>query len=73
MAPSPPTTRTKAKSWAIDRAVSLLEVWALTRRHVRQTRRGVAAAGGVQSGARGGEGVSWDPPAAGGVRRAHMG
>jgi hypothetical protein len=29
MAPSPPTTRVQAKSWAVDRAVSLTEVWAL--------------------------------------------
>ena len=29
MAPSPSTTRAEADSWAVDRAVSLLEVWAL--------------------------------------------
>jgi hypothetical protein len=29
MAPNPSTTRAEAESWAIDRAVSLLEVWTL--------------------------------------------
>jgi hypothetical protein len=29
MAPTPSTTRAEADSWAVDRAVSLLEVWAL--------------------------------------------
>ena len=36
--------------------------------YLQRARRSVAAAGGVQSGARGGEGVSGDPPSAAGVR-----
>ena len=38
------------------------------RRLVRRARRGVAAVGGVQGGARGGEGVPGDSAAAGAVR-----
>jgi len=39
------------------------------RRRVQRARRGVAAAGGVQGGARWGEGVFGKPPVAGGLQR----
>jgi hypothetical protein len=63
-------TRARA-NWAVDRATSLPEVWAIVAGHPGLV--GVAADAGVQGGARGGEGISGHASDTRRVRGAYRG